>query len=135
MEIFILDLSLSVQFLCWPWPILPEMLTAHIGARLSLGNLLFFRAGGDPLVDIVKIRRAKLSYWGCPMENVPKGCIWKTQSTNYVSGLENFNQSLSSFLISLVVPLLLRFWLWSFLDFLKVRGRKWIICQWFVLCV
>ena len=31
------------------------------------------------------------------------GCIWKTLSANYASGFEDFMQSVSLFLISLVV--------------------------------
>ena len=60
MEIFTIDLSFSVQFSCWLWPILLEMLTVHIGARLGLETLLYFEAPGDLQVDIVKMQRLKL---------------------------------------------------------------------------
>ena len=83
--------------------ILFEKLTAQIGARLGLETLLSFEAPSDLRVDIVKMQQFLVRASEAVPLTMVQRVTFEKQSVHYASGVENFIQSLSSFLISLVV--------------------------------
>ena len=92
-------------------------LTAQIGARLGLGTLLRLEAPSDLRVNIVKMQQLLVMVSEAVPLTMAQRVAFEKQSLNYASGVENFIQSLSSFLISLVVTSISRSWLWSSFKF------------------
>ena len=81
--------------------ILFETLTAQIDALLGLGTLLFVEAPSDLRVDIVKMQELLVRVSEAVLSTMARSVAFEKQSVHYASMVENFIQSLSSFLISL----------------------------------
>ena len=89
--------------LCPDIDILFEKLTGQIGARLGVGTLLRFEAPSGLRVDIVKMQQLLVRVSEAVPLKMAQSVAFEKQSVRYTSGVENFIQSLSSFVISLVV--------------------------------
>ena len=124
--------SFHVQFSCWPWDIIwnanstnrrstrlrdpGAVTTAKNEIYIGMWKLLY-NGGRDKNLVGRNLLERNFSRWGAwvnsrlvgggdsphpaSREN-PAGCIWKTQSEQYVSWVEGFMQNLFSFLFSLV---------------------------------
>ena len=80
-----------------------DILLKYLTARLGLGTLLRFEAPSDVRVDIVKMQQLLVRVSEAVPLTLAQSVALEKQSVHYTSGVENFIQSLSSFLISLVV--------------------------------
>ena len=81
--------------------ILFEKSTAQIDAPLGLGTLLCVEAPSDLRVDIVKMQELLVRVSEAVLLTMARSVAFEKQSVHYASMVENFIQSLSSFLISL----------------------------------
>ena len=97
-----LVVSCSVFILALTW-IYYLKLTAQISAQLGLGILLRLEAPSDLRVDIVKMQQLLVMVSEAVPLTMTQRVAFEKQSLNYTSEVENFIQSLTSFLISLVV--------------------------------